>query len=63
MNVSNNNKLEIKDEDMRKNSTLYRLNELDIPGKGDVEKAIEHGKANMLHKINLKNKKNYAGNK
>lgn len=48
-------------QSFNRHSTLNRLNVLDIPGKGDVKKAIDHGKANMLYKINPKNIKNLEG--
>lgn len=52
-----------RNESIVTNSNLNRLNELDIPGHGDVQKAINHGKANMLYKINPQNVKNLAGNR
>lgn len=61
-NQDPNNDIEKNNETHQRNTTLNRLNVLDIPGQGDVKKAIDHGKANMLYKINPKNIKNLAGN-
>ena len=57
MNGDQAHTIDIKNNNpaLKKNLTLNRLNALDIPGKGDVKKAIEHGRANMLHKLNPQN--------
>jgi len=46
---------------LKENENLNRLNQLDIPGLGDLEKAKNHGIANMLYKINLTNIKQLEG--
>jgi len=46
---------------LEENENLNRLNQLDIPGLGDIEKAKNHGKANMLYKIDLTNIKQLEG--
>jgi len=55
---STNNK---ENQSIQRTKTISRLNQLDIPGLGDVEKANDHGKANMLFKFDAKNIKNLKG--
>lgn len=59
---NNKNDIEKNEDTLNRNITLNRLNILDIPGQGDKKKAIDHGKANMLYKINPQNIKNLGGN-
>jgi hypothetical protein len=54
-NQAPNNDIENNNPALKKYLTLNRLNALDIPGQGNVRKAIEHGRANMLHKLNPQN--------
>lgn len=52
-----------ENQSFQRTKTISRLNQLDIPGYGDVQKANDHGKANMLNKFDAKNIKNLKGKK
>ncbi len=43
-------------------SSLKRIDPLDIPGIGDPNMAKQHGRANMLYKVNIENIQEDIGN-